>query len=182
MILVLAFLKTHWRPIAAVVALVLAFGAGRFATPTKVITKTEVQTKVVTQVQTVEVEKRVEVAAKAQVVYVDRIIEKDGTIHEHSVTKSEETSKTTDNTAEKTTAKQDATTDTKTEKTVLHDAPRFTVSLLSGVQLKPSINLIPNAGPFTLGLAFQYRIAGPLQVGIFGLTTGAFGVSLGATF
>lgn len=182
MLTVLAFLKAHWKPIAVLVALVVAFGAGRFAAPTKTITKTEVQTKVVTQVQTVEVEKRVEVAAKAQIVYVDRVITKEGTITEHIVTKTVETDKKSDVKAETEQAKTAVTTDTKTEKVTITDAPRFTVSVLAGAQLKPSINLIPNAGSFSVGLAFQYRIAGPLQVGVFGLTTGAFGASVGVTF
>lgn len=189
MVTVLALLKAHWRPIVVAVALVAAFGAGRFATPAKVQVITTTQTVVKTEVKTVEVEKRVEVAAKAETVYVDRTIYKDGTIHEQSKTVSAETDTKTDKVSEKSDTAQEATTDTKTEKTVTADAPRLTVSVMGGYQfgnqglLKGSgVNLIPNAGALSLGVQVQYRIAGPVQIGVFGLTSGVAGVTVGLTF
>lgn len=164
--------------LGAIAALALAFSAGRFAAPAKIHTVTVTQTVVKTEIKTVEVEKRVE--AKAQVVYVDRIIYKDGTVHEKTETRIAETS-TTDH-ASKTDEKESTKVAAKTEQIVSNDYPRLTVGLLGGYQFKSQVNLIPQLGPFALGLTVQYRIAGPLQVGAFGLSTGAFGIMLGATF
>lgn len=178
MIGVLAFLKAHWRPVALVIALVAAFGAGRFAMPSK-IHVVEVATY---HYETVQGKERV--VFKDRVVQVDRVVTKvispDGTITEKIEDKSKRETKTADASKEVTAASTDSSV--KTDKLTVNDAPRFTVSLLAGVQIKSQINLIPNAGPFSLGLQFQYRIIGPLQVGAWGLTTGAFGVSLGLTF
>lgn len=178
MLTILSFLKAHWKPIAVVVALVAAFGAGRFATPTKVHV-VEVATY---HVQTVEGKERV--VFKDRVVQVDRVVTKvtrpDGTVTETIADKSKRETKTAD--AEKSVNTTSVDSSVKTEKTETHDAPRFTVSLLGGYQLDAHVNLIPNAGGWAVGAAFQYRIAGPIQVGIFGLSTGAFGLQLGLSF
>lgn len=174
----IAFLKAHWRPVALVIALVAAFGAGRFAMPSK-IHVVEVRTY---HYETVQGKERV--VFKDRVVQVDRVVTKvtspDGTITEKIEDKSKRETKTTDASKEVVATSTDSSA--KTDKLTVNDAPRFTVSLLAGVQIKSQVNLIPGAGPFSLGLQFQYRIIGPLQVGAWGLTTGAFGVSLGLTF
>ncbi len=156
---------------AVLAALAGAYGAGRFAAPTKVVTKTEVVTKEVIK----------EVKAETKVIYrdrvVDRVITKDGTVTEHIVYKSAEATKEVDRTSD---AKS---SDTKTEKVTITDAPRLTVSVLAGVDLKPAWQpLGPSAGPLALGLSVQYRVAGPIVVGAWGLHTGAFGASLGIQF
>lgn len=167
-------IKRNWHIVALVAVAVLAFGAGRYATPTKVVTKTETVEHVVEYV----VEKVVEVKAKAQVVYVDRVITKEGEVHERIVTKTVEREATkTDREADK-----EVKTDTKTAKTVISDAPRLTVMVLAGVDLSPAWQPITGAGPLALGVAVSYRIAGPLTVGVWGVHTGAFGVGLGAQF
>jgi len=168
--------------LGALAALVLAFSAGRFAAPSKIITATQIRfvTRTETVTKTVEVEKHTE--AKAQVVYVDRVIYKDGTVHEKTETRTVETEKTdakTDSTAD---AKTDSTADTKTTQVITNDAPRLTVMVLAGADLKPIWQPIPNAGPLALGLAVNYRIAGPLVIGAWGVHTGAFGVAVGAQF
>jgi uncharacterized membrane protein len=176
-----------WKKWAAIVggaalALTLAFSAGRFSKPAQVIEAHVFHAFAVEKVVEHETVKVVVEKAKAEIVYVDRVITKEGEVHEKIVTKTVETSKAEgDKVVDKT---SDKTTDTtaKAETITKNDFPRFTVSLLGGAQLDSRINLIPNAGPFTLGLAFQYRIAGPLQIGAFGLTTGAFGLMIGATF
>lgn len=174
----IAFLRAHWRPIAVAVALVAAFGAGRFASPTKVH---------VVQVATyhaVTVQGNERVVFKDRIVQVDRVIVRtvapDGTVTETITDKSKRESKSADAAKSVTLAAVDSSV--KTEKTETHDAPRFTVSLLGGYQFKSQFNLIPNAGPWALGLQLQYRIAGPLQVGVWGLTTGTVGLNLGLTF
>lgn len=186
---VIAFLKAHWKYAVAAVLIVAAFGAGRFATPTKVVTqtvtKTEVQFKdrVVTQV----------VHDQAKTVYIDRVVDRttkpDGTVTEHVETKTSAASKSETDTTKKEAITENAKSETVTTKTVTADAPRLTVSLLAGYQfgnqgiLKGSgVNLIPNAGPLSVGAEIQYRIAGPVQVGAFGLTSGVAGLSVGLTF
>lgn len=178
MLTVLAFLKAHWRPIAVLVALVAAFGAGRFATPTKV------HVVQVASFRTVTVEAKERVVFKDRVVQVDRVVTKvirpDGTVTETISDKSKRETKTAD--AEKSSSAVAVSSEVKTEKTETHDAPRFTVSLLGGYAFSSGFNLIPGAGGWSLGLQLQYRIVGPLQVGVFGLSTGTAGLSLGLTF
>lgn len=178
MLTVLSFLKAHWRPLAVVVALVAAFGAGRFAGPTKVHV-VEVATY-----HAVTVEGKERVVYKDRIVQVDRVVTKttrpDGTVTETIADKSKQETKTDSD--EKSATATNVDSSVKNDRVTITDAPRFTVSLLGGYQLDSHVNLIPGAGGWSLGLAFQYRIAGPLQVGAFGLSTGAFGVTLGLTF
>lgn len=178
MITVLAFLKAHWKPLAVVVALVAAFGAGRFATPSKI----HVVQVATYHVETVQGKERV--VFKDRVVQVDRVVTKtvlpDGTVTEVTTDKSKRETKTAD--ASKSVTATSVDSSVKTEKTILSEHPRFTVSLLGGYQLDSHVNLIPGAGGWAVGAAFQYRVIGPLQVGIWGLSTGAFGLQLGLTF
>jgi hypothetical protein len=67
--------------IIGIVALLVSFGAGYFATPTKIKTETK------------EVVKTVKEEAKTKTVYKERIIYKDGTIVEHEGSKEETNTK-----------------------------------------------------------------------------------------
>lgn len=84
--------------IGAVVLIALSFGAGYFATPTKV--KTEVK----------EVVKTVKEEAKTRTVYKERIVYKDGTVVEREGEK--ESSNTKESNESTKTAKTDKTKDT----------------------------------------------------------------------
>lgn len=160
--------------LGALVALALAFSAGRFSKPSEVIEAHVFHAFAVEKV----VEKIVVEKAKAQVVYVDRTITKEGAVHEVVVTKTVEAEKTVaDRTADKLTD-----TSAKAETITKNDAPRLTVMVLAGVDLKPAWQPITGAGPLALGIAVNYRIAGPLVVGAWGVHTGAFGVGVGAQF
>lgn len=178
MISVLAFLRAHWKPIAVVVALVAAFGAGRFATPSKVHVVT------VASYHYETVQGKTEIKYKDRVKLVDRVITEtvlpDGT--KTKVTTDKSKVETASGTAKAETTATSVDNSVKTEKTILSEHPRFTVSLLGGYQLDARVNLIPGAGGWAVGAAFQYRVIGPLQVGIWGLSTGAFGLQLGLTF
>lgn len=169
-----------WALIAlgAGVALVLAFSAGRFSKPSEVIEAHVFHTVTVEKVVEKVVEKRIEVAAKARV--ITRTVTVQGEVHEviveREVTRAE---------AEKHVEREtDKAIDTsgKTETITKNDAPRLTVMVLAGVDLNPAWQPIPSAGPLALGLAVNYRIAGPLVVGAWGVHTGAFGVGVGAQF
>lgn len=178
MISVLGFLKAHWKKIAFVVLLAAAFGAGRFATPSKVHVATVVQYKYET------VQGKTEIKYKDRVKFVDRVVTEtilpDGTKTKVTTDKSKVTDASVSGKTEITSTSVENSA--KTEKTTLTDHPRFTVSLLGGYQLDGRLNLIPGAGPWSVGLAFQFRVAGPLQVSVFGYTTGLFGLGLGLTF
>lgn len=169
MLTVLSFLKRHWRPIACVAALVLAYGAGRFAGPTKVHVVTVVDTQVVT------------VAGKERVVYKNRstqvdkttvkVTAPDGTVTETITDKTKRVAASSE--AAKETSSTAASSSAKTEKLTVSDAPRLTVGVLVGYQHQPSVQLIPNAGPLSVGAFVNYRIAGPVTVGVQATTTGA---------
>lgn len=178
MISVLSFLRAHWKKVAFVVLLAAAFGAGRFATPSKVHVVSVIDTRVV------HVAGKTEVKYKDRVKYVDRVVTEtvhpDGTKTKVTTDKSTVASASASGKSE--TSATSVESSAKAEKTVLTDHPRFTVSLLGGYQLDGRLNLIPGAGPWSVGLAFQFRVAGPLQVSVFGYTTGLFGLGLGLTF
>lgn len=186
MLTVLAFLKAHWRPFAMVVALVATYGAGRFggAKHEEIKASIDLQEHIVYKDRVVEVKTETKAQDKVQVVYVDRVVQPDGTIHEKSETRTETATevKKADVKQETATKTEDVKEAIKTDKIVSTDAPRFTVSLLGGYQFRSQVNLIPNVDGFALGAQFQYRVIGPVQIGLFGMTTGIVGVSLGLTF
>lgn len=160
--------------LGCVVALALAFSAGRFAAPAKIHVAQVIQTVTVEKV----VEKVVTVEAKAVVRYVDRVVTKEGEIREKIVEREVERKKTESDTEHD----KAETSEAKTEKLTVNDYPRLTVMVLAGADLNPAWQPIPGAGPLALGVAVNYRIAGPFVVGAFGLHTGVFGIGLGATF
>lgn len=155
-------LKTHWRAVAVVVAVCLAFAAGRFATPTKVLTKDKVvyQDRVVTK--TVEV--KGEDKTVDHVVYVDRsvVTHPDGSTVHRDITRTERD--TGDRTTEvaRSTNSQTTTRVEEHTKLVEHDAPRWVASIGIGVPLV--LKMPPVGTPFFLAEA-SYRFAGPFYVG-----------------
>lgn len=167
------FLKSHWRKLALVAVVVLAFLFGKFSNPAKVVTeiKTVTVEKVVEKVITLEVE------AKTKVVYIDRVIEKDGRIIEKIVEREvskKETEKKEDRVATKEEERKSVTV------TTAHATAR--VSLLAGVDFAPAWQPIPNAGILTLGIHAEFRVIGPVSVGVWALHTGAAGASVGVEF
>lgn len=183
MLLALAFIKAHWRKFALVGVVILAFVAGKFASPAKVVT--EVQERVVEKVveKKVEVIKEVEVKAAAKVVYIDRVIERDGTVREHveerEATKTETTRET------ERTAEREATKEAERKSVTIQESHATArISLLAGVDLSPAWQPIPNGGILALGIHAEFRpiTALPLTLGVWGLHTGAFGASAGFEF
>lgn len=178
MLTVLGFLKQHWRPLACAVALVLAYGAGRFAGPTKVHVVTVTDYKFTTTAG------KERVVFKDRVVNVDRVITKvtkpDGTVTEVTTDKSKRETKSAD--AEKSSSSTAVASSVKTDKLTVSDAPRLTVMLVVGYSHNPGVQLIPGAGPLALGAVVNYRIAGPLTVGVGALTTGTVFAGVGAQF
>jgi hypothetical protein len=155
--------------VASILALLAAYGAGRYAAPTKVVTKTE--TKTVTQVQ-----------YQDRVVYQDRLVEHRVAGPVRIVTKTipvpvaagcpaaVETIVTEDHGAVTTDtqasaegsstsqAQVDQTQETKTEKTVTRDAPRLTLLL--------SQDALRLTDPSRLAGTVTYRFLGPVAAGL----------------
>lgn len=182
MITVLTFFKRHWRKLALVAVVILAYGAGRFGQPTEVITKTEVVERVVEKVVERVVEKRVEVKAKAEVVYVDRVITKEGEVRERIVTKTVEREVAKAETTADKNLEKSTDTSAKAETITRNDAPRLSVLVLAGYQHNPSVQLIPGAGPLSVGAMATYRIVGPVTAGVGVMSTGLVFAAVGAQF
>lgn len=180
-------LKKHWKVAIVVFTVLVAFGAGRYATPTKVVTKTETKEHVVYQdrvvTKTVEVEKK---NTDAQVQrHVQKTVTKkpDGTVTE---------TETVDTDTHKDTQTQESATqvvyrdrivyrdrDTTTEKTVTKDAPRWLVSAGAGIDFSHPL------GGVAWDLSLQYRILGPIWVGgwaVVGAPDVKGGVNVGLSF
>jgi hypothetical protein len=156
---------------AAALALIAAYGAGRYAAPTKTVTKTE--TRTVTQVQ-----------YQDRVVYQDRIVEKkvEGPVRivtrtipylvpgapagcpsaVETITTEDHGAVTTDTQASaegsSTSQTQVAQTqDVNTEKVVIRDAPRWTLLL--------SQDALHLTDPSHLAGTVTYRLLGPIAAG-----------------
>lgn len=157
------FLKDHWRAVAVSLALLGAFATGRFATPTKTVT------------QTVErvVTKTVTVKAKARVVYRDRtVIQKpDGTVERRDVERTEQT----------TVAATEHEAEHAATVTVTASPPQWRASLLAGVDF-PHLDRPALLGPIQLGAMVERRIAGPLWIGAWGMSSGVGGLALSLEF
>ena len=167
------FLKSHWRKLALVAVVVLAFLFGKFSNPAKVVTeiKTVTVEKVVEKVITLEVE------AKEKVVYIDRIIERDGRVIEKIVER-EVSKKETEKVAEREATKEEE----RKSVTIKENHATARLSLLAGVDLAPAWQPIPGAGILTLGIHAEFRVIGPVSVGVWALHTGAAGASVGVEF
>ncbi len=132
----------------------LAFALGIYVTPDKV----RVETKIVEVVKQVEVE---------------REKHKETTVTEHpdgsKETKTVEDTKTQKNTEET----KDSNTAVKESET--HPANKLTISALGGFQTY-------NAFYPVYGLSISRPLIGPIVIGLWGITPGVVGVSLGLSF
>jgi hypothetical protein len=145
----------NWKYYTAAGLIVLAFASGRFLAPTKTV------------VQTVEVEKKqTDAEREKHKTTTTTVTEKpDGT-------KTTVTATTEDSNTKKST-KDDTTTDTTSTKT--YGGSKTNISALAGVSLGSGI-------PVTYGAEVSKSILGPIRAGVWGLTSGTFGVSLGLEF
>lgn len=166
--------------LAYVLVIPVAFAVGRFTAAKPTVTTQE---HTVYQDRIVYKDREVKVASKAEVkhvvVYRDRVI-KDGTTTEHEV-------ETDDTTAHE--LASDVTTHASTEtkaidrtasKTVTSDRPQWHVGILAGGSL--TTPLLSIAGPLTLGVHAERRIAGPFWGGVWALSSGQAGASLSGEF
>lgn len=63
--------------------------------------------------------------------------------------------------------------DTKDQTVVEYNQPKWTISALGALNLD---------GKVSYGASVSYRLLGPINVGVFGLTSGYLGASLGVSF
>lgn len=152
-------MTTKTKVILVILALISTFSVGRLSAPTKVVTETKI----------VEVEKKTSESES------ERNKHKTTTT---TTTKHPDGSETTTTTTseDSTTDKKTATTDdlnktSDTVKTVESDVGRVTISALAGLK-------ITDPTP-TYGVHVTSRIIGPINAGIWGLSSGILGISVG---
>lgn len=156
-------MQTKTKVIIIVVALAASFIAGRYSRPAKIVT----------EVKTVEVEKKTsntdQTVDKHKDTTVTKTVNKDGTVTEveHTVedTGSHTKSNQTDNISES----------TDNIKTVVNNDKTVHLAVLAGANFS-------NLSVITYGGYASKDILGPVSVGIWGLSLGAGGVSVGFSF
>lgn len=166
------------RKIALGVALALLVGYsfGRWATPTKVEIQKEIVTVEKKVVDTEEL-KRIELDRNKKLrTIITEITRPDGT--KEKTTRHVETTTTNKKTDIDKKTKEETTKEvTQIEKSITeNDRASVTISALAGVDV---LNLDMSALKFVYGGHIQKSIIGPVQLGVFGLTNGTCGLSLG---
>lgn len=173
---------------ALILALAVAFGAGRYSRPTKVVTKVEMRTEVQyrdrVQVQTVhDVAIQHDTQAQTRTVTVTRwakapdgtpVVTQETHQEQQQATQASKAAETRTD-AQRTTEAHQATQETRTV-TVTAERPQWSVSALAGVQFG-GLRLIPGLpAPLVAGVAIDRRIIGPVSAGVWGTSGGAAGV------
>lgn len=138
--------------LAILIALLGAYGAGRYAAPTKVELHTEYRDKIEYR------DRKVEVEAKAKDVHLTRVVVREPSGKTTTTTTIDAHSKSDTKTDSAATASQSESRSASSVKVA--DAPRATVSLLVGFH---GLDVTRPA----LGGAVSYRVAGPVVVGAF---------------
>jgi hypothetical protein len=170
---------------AALAALLVAFLGGRYSRAPQVVTVDKVRT------QTVEVEKihtvtvhdvaeAKDAAEKVRTVTVTRYRWMPGGITEAETTTRAATDTDTHETKQAhATVTKDRAVDVRTTTIELHTVtpvrPRWSVSLMPGVDLRGASSLPYHA---VVGASVERRIIGPLSLGAWGNTAGAVGISI----
>lgn len=152
-----------------------AFSAGRFTAPEKVEVR-EVE-KVVWKDRIVEKVVTRRAKAEERVVYVDRVVSPEGEVREKRVTTTKaDTREVAD--LGRTTESSGSTEKSASSTSTLR--PDWRVGVLVGASLREP--LVPIAGPLVLGASVERRIVGPFTLGVWGLTSGAAGLSASGEF
>jgi hypothetical protein len=175
---VLAFLRVHWRPFALAGAMGLAFAFGRFSAPTRTVEKSVEH--VTYRDREVKVREAAKVEVQEHVVYRDRTVIRwaNGAVEQRDVERTDTGHSSAETTRQVETRVEYRDRETVKEKRV--DAPKdWSVAVLAG----PQVSLKPlSLGRVAFGAHVQRRVLGPISIGLWGLSTGTAGVSLGVTF
>jgi hypothetical protein len=159
-------MSTKTKIVIVVVMVVTAYAFGRWSAPVKVVT----------EIKTVEVEKKTKDTKETEdqhkrtetTITVDH--KPDG--ETHSVTTIVQTDDKQSGTESKSTDDKSKTTDDKKEET--KSSSRLNLSLLGGIDLNTSKNII--------GGSISRDLIGPVSVGIWGMNNQTCGFSIGLTF
>jgi hypothetical protein len=153
--------------IAAVLALAASFAFGRFTAPARVEVKKEIVTVEVEKKST-QKDQSVDQNKKTTEIELTR---PDGTKIKKKVTQSEKQTNTqVDQLVEHAAKTQE------TESKVIETASRLTVSLIAGP------NFTDFKAPLTYGCHISRPFFGPVTLGVWGLSSGQGGISLGLQF
>jgi hypothetical protein len=144
--------------IAVLILMATSFAFGRFYAPEKVKV-IEVEKKTTTEKKDSSRESNKKIIKK-------KVTKPDGTVTE--ITREEDSTKSSRNSD-----KTDTTEKSKTSETT-KSSSRLSIQALAGVQLSDK--------SLTYGLAVSRNLIGPLRIGVFGLTSGQVGCSLGLDF
>jgi hypothetical protein len=168
---------------AVLLALVAAFVGGRFSAPVQVIEAHVFHAFKVETVRDVvhEVVHEAQAKAETKIVYRDRVIEKDGTVREHEVERTDSKQndeKTTDGVKVSDRATSTSVLAESSKVTVVR--PSWRVALQVGASLRAPF--VPIAGPLVLGVQGEFRIVGGLWIGLWVNTVGSAGASVAFDF
>jgi hypothetical protein len=166
------------KPSILLLIILTAVAVGRFTVAEKI----KIEKQIVT-VETKTEDKKQDTKSE-----LDR--EKHKKIVTTEITKPDGTKESTTTTTEDTSTKQDRESDTTTHdaeqltqtvketKTIERGQGRLSISALVG----PSISFSSGVGPLNYGAHIQRNLIGPITVGIWGISSGIGGASIGLTF
>lgn len=162
--------------ISAAVYTVVIFAAGRYTSSyTSTDTKKEVKTDVQTKTEDQKIKTDTDRDQHINTVTVEKVLP-DGT-KETTTTKTEDTSTQRKTDTVKNETDKDTSTDTTTEtKKIESGRSKLTLSVLAGA------NVTNLSGGFVYGVHVTKDILGPINLGLFGLSNGTAGASLGISF
>lgn len=151
-----------------IILMLVAFGAGRFASPTKVVTK--VEEKVVNKEVVKWKTKTVIEETKNKEIIITKTVKPDGTVVE------------TKRIVDKGTVSKDSSKDSQTEK----ESSKSKITVEVKEKSPPSWTISGLArykdGGVDFGASAYKRVLGPVGVGVFGIQKGEIGVSMGFSF
>lgn len=157
----------------AALALVVSFAAGRFSAAKPAITTVTTAHAIVnTAVATVD--QKTTHDTRTVVVYRDRVTHTDGTVEEKSETRAVSGETVTEHATKH--ASEHADTATVSAVTITPYQPRWNVSAMAGV------DVLHITRPLVYGVSVDYRLIGPVTVGVWGLSSGMGGVRAGLQF
>lgn len=160
-------IPTRYKVYIAIIVILGSYAAGRWASPVK--TKTE--TKIVQDDSKIqELQKKLDtIMAKNTKITEDK--KPDGT--EHIVTIIDENTHTRDVTEDH--SKDVASTTSDTTKEVTKESGKLIISVLGGLNFT-------QPGQYKIGGEVQHTIIGPLVGGVYGLSDGSCGITVGLMF
>lgn len=182
------YIKQYRNILIAILVSLLVGGAfGRWITPEKIeIVKEQVEVEIEKVVEKkVYVTKYVEKKTKKTVKHTKKITKPDGTVIEETSEKEEDTS-VVDNSTKKEDSTDSESTSEKSEKytkKVKNVKRKWHAVAMVGVDPDREINDISEfENKMTYGAMVDYKLFGPISVGVYGTTAVEFGLTVGLDF